>query len=148
MGTARLCYSLFLHTRRSDGLVPLLHREYLRGKLEMCNSECFFSKHVLIFDINLVYLSPIDSLTCDTACRVSPTSVRVDKIYGFHEKKSSAYSFWIPEQHIFVAFPAKSYYCRTPNYEFDWLLKSAEIGCRPGQKLISFLLVVPKFLVQ
>jgi hypothetical protein len=72
----RLCYSLFLHTRRLDALVPVFHREYLWGNLERCNSESLSSKTHLTVNAKSMYWWLFDHLTCGTACVVAPVSVR------------------------------------------------------------------------
>ena len=62
--------------------------------------------------------------------------VRVDRFTCLFPKKSTTICFWIPEQHIVRRFSPKSYYSQENNNEFDWLMKNAEVGCCPGQKLI------------
>jgi hypothetical protein len=85
-------------------------------------------------NINSVYLSPMDGLSCDIACVVTKVLwVCVDKITCF---KKGNHCLLIPKQRIVPRFSLKSYHSREHNYEFDWLLKSAEIGCGLGQKLI------------
>ena len=114
----------FLHARRSDARVRLSPREYSRRCFRRCNSECFLShRHTLMVNTSSVYW-------------VETSHVKSHKFTYFSKGNQQLTVFEFRNSTSFDAFLPKSYYSQDNNNEFDWLLKSSEIGCFPWQKLI------------
>ena len=86
---------------------------------------------------NLVYLSPMDVLSCDIAYIVTPVlCMCLDKITWFSKGNHQLTVFEFQNSALFVAFPSNPTTFEPTTVNLIGLLKSTEFGCCPGQKVI------------